>query len=82
MNFLHTLINLKIIFISHGINGSWALGIFQDSELRIKNQLRSKFSNPWFNFSASGTSLGTIMNLSSNLDMAFTVSSGRKKISS
>ena len=66
-------------FISHGINGSWALGIFQDSELRFKNELRSKFSNPWFNFSASGTSLGSIISLSSNFNMAFTVSSGRKK---
>ena len=47
-------------FVSHGINGSWALGIFQDKDLRYKSQLRSQFSNPWLNFSAGGTSFGSV----------------------
>ena len=33
-------------FFSHGINGSWSMGIFQDPELRAKRNLRSQFSNP------------------------------------
>ena len=66
-------------FVSHGINGSWALGIFQDKDLRYKTQLRSQFSNPWLNFSADGTSFGTVYKFQPNLDIAFLMSSGRNK---
>jgi hypothetical protein len=69
-------------FVSHGINGSWALGVFQDRELRYKSQLRSQFNNPWLNFSASGTSFGSIYNLQNNLDVALLISSGRNKFQS
>ena len=69
-------------FVSHGINGSWALGVFQDKELRYKSQLRSQFNNPWLNFSASGTSFGSIYNLQNNLDVALLISSGRNKFQS
>ena len=66
-------------FVSHGINGSWALGIFQDEDLRYKSQLRSQFSNPWLNFSAGGTSFGSVYKLQHNLDVAFLISSGRNR---
>ncbi|MDA9052393.1 S8 family serine peptidase [Gammaproteobacteria bacterium] len=66
-------------FVSHGINGSWALGIFQDKDLRYKSQLRSQFSNPWLNFSAGGTSFGSVYKLQHNLDVAFLISSGRNR---
>jgi len=66
-------------FVSHGINGSWALGIFQDKDLRYKSQLRSQFSNPWLNFSASGTSFGSVYKFQHNLDVAFLISSGRNR---
>jgi hypothetical protein len=66
-------------FLSHGINGSWALGIFQDKDLRYKSQLRSQFSNPWLNFSAGGTSFGSVYKFQHNLDVAFLVSSGRNR---
>jgi len=66
-------------FVSHGINGSWALGIFQDKDLRYKSQLRSQFSNPWLNFSAGGTSFGSVYKFQHNLDVAFLVSSGRNR---
>ena len=69
-------------FVSHGINGSWALGVFKDKELRYKNQLRSQFNNPWLNFSAAGTSFGSIYNLQNNLDVALLISSGRNKFQS
>ena len=69
-------------FVSHGINGSWALGVFQDRELRYKSQLRSQFNNPWLNFSASGTSFGSIYNLRNNLDVALLISSGSNKFQS
>ena len=66
-------------FVSHGINGSWALGIFQDKDLRYKSQLRSQFSNPWLNFSAGGTSFGSVYNFQHDLDIAFLISSGRNR---
>ena len=66
-------------FVSHGINGSWALGIFQDKDLRYKSQLRSQFSNPWLNFSAGGTSFGSVYKFQHNLDVAFLMSSGRNR---
>ncbi|MDB4120545.1 S8 family serine peptidase [Gammaproteobacteria bacterium] len=66
-------------FVSHGINGSWALGIFQDKDLRYKSQLRSQFSNPWLNFSAGGTSFGSVYKFQHNLDITFLVSSGRNR---
>ena len=66
-------------FVSHGINGSWALGIFQDKDLRYKSQLRSQFSNPWLNFSAGGTSFGSVYRFQHNLDVAFLISSGRNR---
>ena len=69
-------------FVSHGINGSWALGVFKDKELRYKSQLRSQFNNPWLNFSAAGTSFGSIYNLQNNLDVALLISSGRNKFQS
>jgi len=74
--------NLKNTFFSHGINAGWALGIFQDDYLRSKISLRSKFNNPWMNFTAAGTSMGSIKELNSNLDIAFTISSGRNKFQS
>ncbi|MDB4243693.1 S8 family serine peptidase [Gammaproteobacteria bacterium] len=66
-------------FVSHGINGSWALGIFHDEDLRYKSQLRSQFSNPWLNFSAGGTSFGSVYKFQHNLDIVFLVSSGRNR---
>lgn len=69
----------KNSFISHGINGSWALGIFKDEDLRYKKPLRSKFTNPWLNFSASGTSFGSLIAGNNQFDLAVLVSSGRSK---
>ena len=72
----------KNTFMSQGINAAWTLGIFQDHELRNKNQLRPKFNNPWLNFTASGTSFGSIKELNSSFDMAFALSNGRNKFQS
>jgi len=69
----------KNSFVSHGINGSWALGIFEDADLRYKQPLRSKFTNPWLNFSASGTSFGYLVKGNNQLDLAVLISSGRSK---
>ena len=66
-------------FLSHGLNGGWALGIFQDPELRVKRNLRSKFNNPWLNFSAAGTSLGSVIKTNKNFDIALAISSGRNR---
>ena len=66
-------------FFSHGINGSWALGVFQDPELRIQRNLRSKFNNPWLNFSAAGTSFGSLIEANKDFNIAVTISSGRNK---
>jgi len=72
----------KNTFLSHGINGSWALGVFKDTKLRYKNQLRSQFNNPWMNFTAGGTSFGSILGLKESLDLAIVLSSGRNKFQS
>jgi len=61
INFFPITIYSNNSFLSHGLNGSWAMGVFQDSELRAKKSLRSQFSNPWLNFSAAGTTFGSIM---------------------
>jgi len=74
--------NAKNTFVSHGINAGWALGIFQDDYLRSKISLRSKFNNPWMNFTAAGTAIGSVKEFNSNLDIAFTISSGRNKFQS
>ena len=66
-------------FLSHGLNGSWAMGVFKDSELRAKKSLRSQFSNPWLNFSAAGTTLGSIYEGDNKFDVALMISSGRNK---
>jgi len=68
-------------FFSQGINGSWALGIFKDSNLRINSSLRSKFNNPWLNFTASGASFGSIKVLNNAFNLAYTISAGRNKFS-
>ena len=72
----------KNTFMSHGINAGWALGIFQDEFLRSKINLRSKFNNPWMNFTAAGTSIGSIKNIDENFNIALTISSGRNKFQS
>jgi hypothetical protein len=66
-------------FLSHGLNGSWAMGIFQDSQLRSETSLRSQFSNPWLNFSAAGTTFGSIFKGNNRFDVAIAISSGRNK---
>jgi hypothetical protein len=66
-------------FLSHGLNGSWAMGIFQDSQLRSETSLRSQFSNPWLNFSAAGTTFGSIFKGNNRFDVALAISSGRNK---
>jgi len=66
-------------FVSHGINGSWALGVFQDSDLTYKRSLRAKFSNPWLNFSGAGTSFGAQISQTNYFDVALLISSGRTK---
>ena len=68
--------------MSHGINAGWALGIFQDEFLRSKINLRSKFNNPWMNFTAAGTSIGSIKDIDENFNIALTISSGRNKFQS
>ena len=74
--------NAKNTFMSHGINAGWALGIFQDEFLRSKINLRSKFNNPWMNFTAAGSAIGSIKTINSNFDIAYTISSGRNKFQS
>ena len=66
-------------FVSHGLNGSWAMGIFQDSQLRSERSLRSQFTNPWLNFSANGTTFGSSFKSNSRFDIALAISSGRNK---
>ena len=66
-------------FLSHGLNGTWAMGIFQDSQLRSETSLRSQFSNPWLNFSAAGTTFGSIFKGNNRFDVALAISSGRNK---
>ena len=68
-------------FISQGINGSWALGIFKDTYLRNNSALRSKFNNPWLNYTASGASFGSIKELNNTYNLAYTLSAGRNKFS-
>ena len=68
-------------FISQGINGSWALGIFKDTYLRNNSALRSKFNNPWLNYTASGASFGSIKELNNTYNLAYTISAGRNKFS-
>ena len=55
------------------------MGIFQDPELRAKRNLRSQFSNPWLNFSAAGTTFGSILKSNDKFDLALALSSGRNK---
>ena len=66
-------------FLSHGLNGSWAMGIFQDSQLRSERSLRTQFSNPWLNFSATGTTFGSKLKGNNKFDIALAISSGRNK---
>ena len=66
-------------FLSYGINGSWSMGIFQDPELRAQRSLRSQFTNPWLNFSAAGTTVGSILKSNDRFDVTFALSSGRNK---
>ena len=66
-------------FLSHGLNGSWAMGIFQDSQLRSERSLRTQFSNPWLNFSATGTTFGSTFKGNNKFDIALAISSGRNK---
>ena len=66
-------------FFSHGINGSWLMGIFKDPELRATRNLRSQFSNPWLNFSATGTTFGSILKSNDRFDVAVALSAGRNK---
>ena len=68
-------------FISQGINGSWAMGIFKDTFLRNNSALRSKFNNPWLNYTASGASFGSIKELNNAFNIAYTISAGRNKFS-
>ena len=68
-------------FISQGINGSWAMGIFKDTYLRNNSALRSKFNNPWLNYTASGASFGSIKGLNNAFNLAYTISAGRNKFS-
>ena len=66
-------------FLSHGLNGSWAMGVFQDSTLRTKKSLRSQFSNPWLNFSATGTTFGSTYKGMKEFDILFALSAGKNK---
>ena len=66
-------------FLSHGLNGSWAMGIFQDSQLRSERSLKTQFSNPWLNFSATGTTFGSRFKVNNKFDIALAISSGRNK---
>ena len=69
-------------FISQGINGSWALGAFQDKSLRNIRSLRSKLSNPWLNFTAMGSSFGAIKRINADFNLAFALSNGRNRFQS
>ena len=69
-------------FFSQGINGSWALGVFKDPNLRMNSGLRSKFNNPWLNYTATGASFGSIREINNAFDVALTISAGRNKFSS
>jgi len=66
-------------FLSHGLNGSWAMGIFKDSQLRSERNLRTQFSNPWLNFSATGTTFGSKFKGNNKFDIASAITSGRNK---
>jgi hypothetical protein len=66
-------------FLSHGLNGSWAMGVFRDSTLRSKKSLRSQFSNPWLNFSATGTTFGSTYKGMMEFDITFALSAGKNK---
>jgi hypothetical protein len=66
-------------FLSYGLNGSWAMGIFKDPELRSERSLRTQFSNPWLNFSAAGTTFGSTFQGNNRFDVALAISSGRNK---
>jgi len=66
-------------FLSHGLNGSWAMGIFKDSQLRSERNLRTQFSNPWLNFSATGTTFGSKFKGNNKFDITLAISSGRNK---
>ena len=70
------------IFFSQGINGSWALGAFQDKSLRNIRSLRSKLSNPWLNFTAMGSSFGAVKKLNADFNLAFALSNGRNRFQS
>jgi hypothetical protein len=61
------------------LNGSWAMGIFQDAQLRSERSLRTQFSNPWLNFSATGTTFGSTFQGNNRFDVALAISSGRNK---
>ena len=66
-------------FLSHGLNGSWTMGVFRDSTLRTKKSLRSQFSNPWLNFSATGTTFGKTYKGIKEFDVSFALSAGKNK---
>ena len=66
-------------FLSHGLNGSWTMGVFRDSTLRTKKNLRSQFSNPWLNFSATGTTFGKTYKGIKEFDVSFALSAGKNK---
>ena len=70
------------IFFSQGINGSWALGAFQDKSLRNIRSLRSKLSNPWLNFTAMGSSFGAVKEINADYNLAFALSNGRNRFQS
>ena len=70
------------IFFSQGINGSWALGAFQDKSLRNIRSLRSKLSNPWLNFTAMGSSFGAVKEINADFNLAFALSNGRNRFQS
>ena len=55
------------------------MGIFQDSQLRSERSLRTQFSNPWLNFSATGTTFGSTFKGNNRFDVALAISSGRNK---
>ena len=69
-------------FFSQGINGSWALGVFKDPNLRMNTGLRSKFNNPWLNYTATGASFGSIREINNAFDVALTITDGRNKFRS
>ena len=55
------------------------MGVFQDSTLRTKKSLRSQFSNPWLNFSATGTTFGSTYKGMKEFDILFALSAGKNK---